>query len=215
MTIFYGLSSIQKSMENNESKITTTPTNSVYGARSKTDMLSGFIRKSPLAPLSKEGDNNISPFPGKGGMGIFVNCRSSITRRGFLKATSLGAGILSLSPGLLDFKAWAKTQNDAPVTRIPTFCNGCGNRCSIFAYVRSNRIWKIEGNPEANGNRGVICPKGHGYIHDLYNPNRIRSPLKRVNDRFEPISWEQAYKEIATRINLILMDNGPPIHFLD
>ena len=137
------------------------------------------------------------------------NSRSKITRRGFLKATALSAGALSLSPGILDFRTWAKTQTDGPLARIPTFCNGCGNRCSIFAYVRSNRIWKIEGNPEANGNRGVVCPKGHGYIHDLYNPNRIRSPLKRVDDRFEPISWDQAYKEIATRINLILMDNGP------
>ena len=137
----------------------------------------------------------------------------NITRRGFLKATALSAGALSLSPGLLDFQTWAKNQADASLTRVPTFCNACGNRCSIFAYVRNQRLWKIEGNPEANGNRGVVCPKGHGYIHDLYNPDRIRSPLKRVNDRFEPISWEQAYKEISTRINLILMDNGPQAVF--
>jgi len=138
---------------------------------------------------------------------------SNITRRGFLKATALSAGALSLSPGLLDFQTWAKNQADASLTRVPTFCNACGNRCSIFAYVRNQRLWKIEGNPEANGNRGVVCPKGHGYIHDLYNPDRIRSPLKRVNDRFEPISWDHAYKEIATRINLILMDNGPQAVF--
>jgi thiosulfate reductase/polysulfide reductase chain A len=55
----------------------------------------------------------------------------------------------------------------------------------------------------------VICPKGHGYLHDLYNPHRIKSPLKRVGDKFEPILWEQAYKEISEKINLILMDNGP------
>jgi thiosulfate reductase/polysulfide reductase chain A len=55
----------------------------------------------------------------------------------------------------------------------------------------------------------VICPKGHGYLHDLYNPDRLKGPLKRVGDRFEPISWEQAYKEISQKINLILMDSGP------
>jgi thiosulfate reductase/polysulfide reductase chain A len=33
--------------------------------------------------------------------------------------------------------------------------------------------------------------------------------LKRVDGRFQPISWEQAYKEIAEKINMILMDNGP------
>jgi len=132
-----------------------------------------------------------------------------ITRRGFLKGTALGAGALSLSHHLLDFKTWAKASQEAPVTRVPTFCNGCGNRCAIFAYAKNGRLWKIEGNPEANGNLGSICPRGHGYIHDLYSPERIRGPLKRVGDRFEPITWEKAYQEIAQKINLILMDNGP------
>jgi thiosulfate reductase/polysulfide reductase chain A len=132
-----------------------------------------------------------------------------ITRRGFLKGAALGAGALSLSYNLLDFKTWAKTSQEAPITRVPTFCNGCGNRCAIFAYVKNGRLWKIEGNPEANGNLGLVCPRGHGYIHDLYNPERIEGPLKRVGDRFEPIAWEQAYQEISQKINLILMDNGP------
>ncbi len=102
-----------------------------------------------------------------------------------------------------------KGSQEAPVTRVPTFCNGCGNRCAIYAYVKNGRLWKIEGNPEANGNLGLVCPRGHGYIHDLYSPERIKSPLKRVGDRFEPIAWEQAYQEISQKINLILMDNGP------
>jgi thiosulfate reductase/polysulfide reductase chain A len=132
-----------------------------------------------------------------------------ITRRNFLKAAAAGAGILSLTPDLLDFKQWVHASADAPVTLVPTICNGCGNRCGIFAYVKNGRLWKIEGNPEANGNLGVVCPKGHGYLHDLYNPDRIKSPLKRVGNNFEPISWEQAYKEIQQKINLILMDKGP------
>ena len=56
-----------------------------FMARCKTDMLSGLIRKSPLAPLfppgqkpygpaAKEGDNN---FPQRGNKGDFANCRSS------------------------------------------------------------------------------------------------------------------------------------------
>jgi thiosulfate reductase/polysulfide reductase chain A len=132
-----------------------------------------------------------------------------LTRRRFLKVTGAAVGALSLSHDVLDFKNWVHASAEAPVTRIPTFCNGCGNRCSIFAFVKNGRLWKIEGNPEANGNLGVICPKGHGYLHDLYNPDRVKGPLKRIGDRFEPISWEQAYKEIAQKINLILMDSGP------
>ena len=132
-----------------------------------------------------------------------------ITRRGFLKATATGIGASALSPELLDFKSWVHAQMEVPVTTFPTFCNGCGNRCGIIASVKNGRLWKIEGNPEANGNLGVVCPKGHGYLHDLYNPQRLKSPLKRAGDKFEPISWEQAYKEISEKINLILMDKGP------
>jgi thiosulfate reductase/polysulfide reductase chain A len=132
-----------------------------------------------------------------------------LTRRGFLKITGASVGALSVSHELLDFKSWARTSAEAPVTRVPTFCNGCGNRCGISAFVKNGRLWKIEGNPEANGNLGVVCPKGHGYLHDLYNPHRLKSPLKKVGDRFESISWEEAYKEIAQKINLILMDAGP------
>jgi thiosulfate reductase/polysulfide reductase chain A len=128
-----------------------------------------------------------------------------LTRRGFLKVTGAAIGALSLSHDLLDFTRWAHASQEAPVDRIPTFCNGC----SIFAFVKNERLWKIEGNPEANGNLGVVCPKGHGYLHDLYNPDRVRGPLKRVGDRFKPISWEQAYREIAQKINLLLLDSGP------
>ncbi len=132
-----------------------------------------------------------------------------ISRRRFLKGAALSAGAISLHLKYLDFASWAKKEIEAPISKIPTFCNGCGNRCAIFAYVKNNRLWKIEGNPEAIGNQGFVCPKGHGYLHDLYNPDRLRHPLKNVEGRFQAISWEQAYKEIAQKINLILMDHGP------
>ena len=132
-----------------------------------------------------------------------------LTRRNFLKAAAVGAGAISISDEILDFKKWVHASAGAPIERIPTLCNGCGNRCGIFAYVKNGRLWKIEGNLEANGNVGMVCPKGHGYLHDMYSPDRIKSPLKRVGNRFETISWEQAYQEIAQKINLILMENGP------
>lgn len=132
-----------------------------------------------------------------------------ITRRGFLKTAVAGAGVLSLTPGCLDPNRWAHASADAAVTSVPTICNGCGNRCGIFAHVKNGRLWKVEGNPDANGNLGVICPKGHGYLHDLYSPHRLKGPLKRVGDKFEPISWEAAYKEIGQKVNLILLGNGP------
>lgn len=138
-----------------------------------------------------------------------IPTKLKLSRRGFLKSAAAVTGVLSLGPDLVDYKKWVHASTEGPFKKIPTICNACGNRCGIIAYVKNGRLWKIEGNPEANGNLGVVCPKGHGYLYDLYNPARIKGPLKRVNGRFEPISWEQAYKEIAQKINLILLSNGP------
>ncbi len=137
-----------------------------------------------------------------------------ISRRGFLKGTAVTAGVAGLSLANLSWSERADSKViSVQATKIPSTCNGCGNRCAIFAYVKEGRIWKVMGNPKANGNRGVLCAKGHGYLHEIYNPNRIRSPLKKVNGRFEPISWDQAYQEISMRINLLLLENGPETIF--
>src|SRR3990170_8374788 len=87
-------------------------------------------------------DNPFIPFPPffqKGGEGVYLDLITGsimaeeknldelrITRRSFLKATAATAGAISLGHSLFDFKNWAETNAEAPVTRIPTICNGCG-----------------------------------------------------------------------------------------
>ena len=92
----------------------------------------------------------------------------------------------------------------------PTLCDGCGNWCAINVYTRGGRIWKAEGNPIAGNNMGRICAKGHALLHEVYSKDRIKSPLKRVGpNKFEPISWEQAYSEIGAKIKQISEKHGP------
>jgi thiosulfate reductase/polysulfide reductase chain A len=135
----------------------------------------------------------------------------AITRRRFLKIA--GGSALALTT-LAEFScdAWkAKAKLSPAVKIIPTQCQGCGaNRCAVFAYVRNGRVWKIEGNPAAGNNLGAVCPRGHGYIHELYDPDRIRQPLKRTEKGdYVPITWNQAFKEITQKLNLLILDKGP------
>lgn len=135
----------------------------------------------------------------------------AITRRSFLKIAG-GSALASATWQGFGCDIWKSAARRNPdIKVIPTQCQGCGaNRCAVFAYVRNGRVWKIEGNPEANNNLGTVCPRGHGYIHELYDPHRIKQPLKRnESGGYEPISWEQAFSEISTQLNLIMMDNGP------
>ncbi len=132
-----------------------------------------------------------------------------ISRRSFL-VTSVAGSASVLASSYLPSDAWAAQDEPAPDMKItPTLCDACGNWCALKVYSSGDRIWKAEGNPIAGKNLGRVCAKGHAMLHEVYNPDRIRSPLKRVGpNKFEKISWEQAYKEIGGKLRGIMEKHG-------
>ena len=136
--------------------------------------------------------------------------KSGITRRQFLGASAAGSASL-MAVSYSGFNAWAAKEKPKPEIKVvPTLCDGCGNWCAINVYTRGNQVWKAQGNPIAGNNLGRICAKGHALLQEVYNKDRIKSPLKRVGpNKFEPIAWEQAYKEIGEKIKAISGEHGP------
>ncbi len=136
--------------------------------------------------------------------------KRGISRRKFLIGSAAGGASL-LAASYLNPNSWAAKQARTETVKLtPTLCDGCGNWCAINVYTKGDRVWKAEGNPIAGNNTGRICAKGHALLHEAYNPDRIKSPLKRVGpNKFEPISWDQAYKEIGEKIKQITEKNGP------
>ena len=136
--------------------------------------------------------------------------RQGITRRKFLVGSAAGGASL-VAGSYMGFNSWASKEKGSPEVKMtPTLCDGCGNWCAINVYTRGGRIWKAEGNPIAGNNMGRICAKGHALLHEVYSKDRIKSPLKRVGpNKFEPISWEQAYSEIGAKVKQISGEHGP------
>jgi anaerobic selenocysteine-containing dehydrogenase len=91
-------------------------------------------------------------------------------------------------------------------TLVPTVCFNCESACGLLAYVDKDtyEIRKFEGNPVHPGSRGRNCAKGPATHNQVYDPERILYPLKRVGKRgegkWERISWEQALSEIAEKM---------------
>ena len=105
-----------------------------------------------------------------------------------------------------------------PDTRIEvrrTVCNVCCSSfyCGLDAYVKDGRIIKVEGAADHPLNHGLLCTKGLATREYIYSPHRIKTPLKRAGARgegkFIPITWEEAYVEIATHLNRIKEEDGP------
>ncbi|HLC18753.1 MAG TPA: molybdopterin-dependent oxidoreductase [Thermodesulfobacteriota bacterium] len=85
-----------------------------------------------------------------------------------------------------------------------TLCAQCGAGCGIIVKVMAGRAKKIEGNPLHPVSRGRLCAMGQAAPQGLYNPDRIKGPLKRAGSRgsesFMEVSWEEALRTLAENL---------------
>jgi anaerobic selenocysteine-containing dehydrogenase len=91
-------------------------------------------------------------------------------------------------------------------TLVPTICFNCESACGLLAYVdkATFEIRKFEGNPKHPGSRGRNCAKGPATHNQIYDPERILYPLKRVGKRGEGkwkrVSWDEALTDISAKM---------------
>ncbi len=87
---------------------------------------------------------------------------------------------------------------------IPSACWQCVSRCPIIGYLEDGRLTKIEGQPKSIRSLGKVCAKSQAGINQLYDPDRILYPMRRVGKRGEGkwkrISWDEALNELAGRM---------------
>ena len=92
-------------------------------------------------------------------------------------------------------------------------CSFCPSACWHNVHVKDGRALNVYGEPGnpmqagggVEGEQGGVCAKGRiGIVQLLYNKYRITRPMKRMGPkpsmRFEPVSWDQAFTEIAQKL---------------
>ncbi|MBE9503734.1 MAG: molybdopterin-dependent oxidoreductase [Proteobacteria bacterium] len=151
-------------------------------------------------------------------------------RRNFLKI--IGAGGVGSGLGYLFGKANKPPTSELIPYLIPpedivpgvaswysSLCTQCNAGCGIIVKTMEGRAKKIEGNPLHPVSKGKVCSRGQASLQALYNPDRIKSPLKRTGDRgkgsYEEISWDEAISILSR--NLIALgekDENDRLHFL-
>jgi anaerobic selenocysteine-containing dehydrogenase len=135
-------------------------------------------------------------------------------RRTFLKlaGASAAAGTLyRLGLTRLSHQASSEDQFAGPPSdrRILGTCRLCAAGCGLSARVVDGRVVKLDGNPFHPNNEGKLCPKGQAGLQVLYDPDRIKGPMRRVGEGWQQISWEEALSEIADALQA-LRDSGHP-----
>jgi len=100
----------------------------------------------------------------------------------------------------------------APDSRMfYTGCVLCYHSCGLEVTVEGGKVVKVSGQKSHPLNKGEICPKGEVLIEHLYHPERLKYPLKKVNGKWERITWEQALSEIAAKLNDLKAKYGPSV----
>jgi anaerobic selenocysteine-containing dehydrogenase len=98
--------------------------------------------------------------------------------------------------------------NSAETKTVYSDCAICVNCCGVKHTVEDGKLVKVEGMKEHPATKGVICPKGERIPDIVYSPDRITSPMKKVNGKWEKVTWDQALDEIAEKLKKIKEDHG-------
>jgi len=149
-----------------------------------------------------------------------------VTRRKFIKISqetvvkgAVGLSAASLVAGNWDkfgtaaFADENKPEKGSGEKIIHSYCDVCFFGCGINVSVKDGVAYKIEGNPDHPLSRGMLCPRGTAGLGQLYDPDRLKTPLLRTSflgiQRFKSVSWDEALDYMAEKMLAIKKKHGP------
>ena len=139
----------------------------------------------------------------------------NITRRKFMDRSIQHSAIIGLSKTLgLSFLIPTKDRKNKSKTVHGACYHDCPDTCSWKVKMKDNKIISFQGSEDNPYTNGKLCNKMDDFPNDVtFHPDRVLVPLKRTGNKgagvFEPISWEQALREVAGKLKLIIADYGP------
>ncbi len=110
-----------------------------------------------------------------------------------------------------DPKAWPR-KVPRNYMLVPTVCFNCESGCGLLGYVDKEtlEVQKFEGNPAHPGSRGRNCAKGPATHNQVYDPERILYPLKRVGPRgggkWKRVTWDEVLDDLGGRIRKAMLE---------
>ncbi|MFN7915205.1 MAG: molybdopterin-dependent oxidoreductase [Vicinamibacterales bacterium] len=153
-------------------------------------------------------------------------------RKFLLSAPALGLGVAACSspepqpavtsssspiqPTVVRYDLTKESGALAPDEVVQSACQFCNSLCGIEVLKKSGRVIGIRGDAQDPVAQGGLCVKADMMPQLVYNPRRIKTPLKRVRGKkgdpksvFEPVTWDAALEGIARKLIEIRDTTGP------
>ncbi|MBB3868922.1 molybdopterin oxidoreductase family protein [Parageobacillus toebii NBRC 107807] len=101
-----------------------------------------------------------------------------------------------------------------PTGVFPSVCPlDCPDQCGLLVHKQDGKIVKIQGDPNHPVTKGNICNKVRNMTERIYDPKRLKYPMKRTGakgeGKFERISWDEAIETITAKWKELIETDGP------
>jgi anaerobic selenocysteine-containing dehydrogenase len=146
-----------------------------------------------------------------------------LTRREFIQVTAVASGWLATGCATLGGEPVtsalavrkAKEAGPAQGDWVASTCQGCTQWCAIQIFVQDGRAVAVRGNPLSKTNHGRCCVRGHLIPQQVYDPDRVKVPMKRTNPvkgrgvdpQWVPITWDEALGTVAEKMMELRRNN--------
>lgn len=137
-----------------------------------------------------------------------------LTRRSFIQASASTALLLAsgcaIQPPVSAAMAPRMVRGALPPKGdwVASTCQGCTQWCAVEIFVQEGRAVRVRGNRHSKTNHGYVCPRGHMIPQQMYDPDRLKVPMKRTNPikgrgidpKWVPITWDEALDTVADKL---------------
>lgn len=137
-----------------------------------------------------------------------MSSKKGFNRREFLKVVGAGTGLAAsgcatdIPEKLIPYVVQPDEVVPGNAVWYTGNCNECSSGCGVLVRTREGRVVKVEGNPKHPINSGGLCALGQSSVQALYDPDRVREPLKReIGASFAPASWRESVDVLADSIS--------------
>lgn len=149
-----------------------------------------------------------------------------LSRRDFLKLMGTGAATAAVLTGCGPASRYVTRE---PYTKMPeynyngqstyfaTTCRECPAGCGLIVRTMQGRAIKAEGNPYNPVNLGKTCARGQATLQGLYNPDRVRNPVRNVRGQSNPTGerdWEEMTWDAAIGVVADALKDPKGVQFL-
>ena len=91
---------------------------------------------------------------------------------------------------------------------VNTVCPFCGCGCGICLEVKDNRLVRVRPSEESPVNHNTLCVRGCYGCDFVHSPERLTSPLVKVNGDFQAVPWDEALEQVAAEFKRIKENYG-------